>query len=234
LLLLKASNSLSSAPLLLSPSLLPQLPEHLRAYLLKTLLKLAVLDLPLSNPAPLLSEIFKVSRSVMEPVLLSQLELDQRLTSKNTSYPKATFLTFHSPDTPQAFLDYPPFKAAAFSAPIPKGYALNFTNLHASTSTSSYMGYTTLNQYDTNKCASLCTSQTGCVAFNLYFERDPTLDPNAQNCPNPPSETNIKCVFWGVPVSSATATNSGQYRDSFQVVIAGTFPHHKPLLRNRH
>lgn len=61
------------------------------------------------------------------------------------------------------------------------------------------------------------------MAFNLYFERDPTLDPNAQSCPNPPFLTNIKCVFWGVPVSKATATNDGQYRDSFQVVIAGEF-----------
>jgi hypothetical protein len=84
------------------------------------------------------------------------------------------------------------------------------------------MGYTNLNKYDTNQCASLCTQQTGCVAFNLYFERDPTLDPNADSCPNPPSLTNIKCVFWGVPVSSATATNGGQYRDSFHVVIAGS------------
>jgi len=36
--------------------------------------------------------------------------------------------------------------------------------------------------------------------------------------------TNIKCVFWGVPVSAATATNAGQYRDSFEVVIAGKLP----------
>lgn len=79
-----------------------------------------------------------------------------------------------------------------------------------------------MNSYDTLTCASKCNDITGCVAFNIYFERDPSLDPNAQQCPNPPSVTNIKCVWWGVPVSKSTATNSGQYRDSFEVVIAGS------------
>jgi len=132
-----------------------------------------------------------------------------------------TLLKYSSPDTPDAFEKFQYFTASAYSAAIPKGYALNFTNLKASTSTSSYMGYTTLNKYDTAQCANFCNQQTGCVAFNIYFERDPTLDPNAQSCPNPPSLTNIKCVFWGVPISAETAANSGQYRDSFQVVIAG-------------
>lgn len=103
------------------------------------------------------------------------------------------------------------------------------------------MGYTTLTSYNTTECAADCNKIDGCVAFNLYYERDPSLDPNAQSCPNPPSVTNIKCVFWGVPVSKATATNNGQFRtsspppfplsshppnnlpgDSFQVVIAGS------------
>ncbi|CZR63772.1 uncharacterized protein PAC_13669 [Phialocephala subalpina] len=81
-----------------------------------------------------------------------------------------------------------------------------FTNLHASTSTSSYMGYTILSSYDTNKCASLCTSQTGCTAFSLYFERDPTLDPNATSCPNSPSLTNIKSS--GVAIAGSNGYNA--------------------------
>ena len=32
----------------------------------------------------------------------------------------------------------------------------------------------------------------------------------------------IKCVFWGGPVSSSNANNYGQYRQNFQVVIAGS------------
>lgn len=80
-----------------------------------------------------------------------------------------------------------------------------------------------MTSYDTIGCASYCDQQDGCVAFNIYYERDPTLDANAQNCPNPASLTNIKCVKWGVKVNSDTATNTGQWRDSFQVVISGMY-----------
>lgn len=84
------------------------------------------------------------------------------------------------------------------------------------------MGFTTLSTYSTTQCAAKCNAINGCLSFNLYFERDPTLDPNANSCPNPPSTTNIKCVFWGGPVSAASANNYGQWRSQFQVVIAGS------------
>lgn len=83
------------------------------------------------------------------------------------------------------------------------------------------MGFTTLQTYDSQKCASLCDAMNGCMAVNIYFERDPSLDPGA-NCPNPASVTMIKCVFWGGPVSGGNANNVGQYRQNFQVVIAGS------------
>jgi hypothetical protein len=165
-------------------------------------------------------------RSATALALSSLLERVPLSTSKLSSQgPPNSILIIRSPDTPDAFEKYPYFKAATFSAPSPPGYAPAFVNLNASTSTSAYMGYTTLSKYDTKQCASLCNKQTGCVAFNLYFERDPTLDPNEQTCPNPPSLTDIKCVFWGVPISSATATNQGHYRDEFEVVIAGMLSH---------
>ena len=84
------------------------------------------------------------------------------------------------------------------------------------------MGLYTLQSYDTLTCASKCDQASGCEAFNLYIERDPSLDPNAQNCPNPPSTTNYKCTIWGVAVTAGEATNYGQWRDSFHVVIAGS------------
>ena len=56
----------------------------------------------------------------------------------------------------------------------------------------------------------------------MYIERDPSVDPNKDNCPNPPSTTNFKCTLWGVPVTVEEATNKGQYRDDFQVVITGS------------
>ena len=110
----------------------------------------------------------------------------------------------------------------ANNAPTPDGYTLVFNNLGASLQASKYMGLYTLTSYDTLTCASKCDRASGCSAFNLYLERDPTVNASVQNCPNPPSTTNYKCTLWGAPVSSQEATNSGQYQASFHVVIAGS------------
>ena len=110
----------------------------------------------------------------------------------------------------------------ATNAPTPDGYSVVFTNKQASLSASNYMGLSTLQSFDTLGCASLCDQAAGCQAFNMYIERDPSLDTNAANCPNPPSTTNYKCTLWGAPVSVEEATNTGQYRDQFHVVIAGS------------
>ena len=114
----------------------------------------------------------------------------------------------------------------ANNAPTPDGYALAFSNLSASLQASNYMGLYTLTSYDILTCASKC-DQANCSAFNIYLERDPTLNASAQNCPNPPSTTNFKCTLWGAPVSSGEATNSGQYQSSFHVVIAGSNGYNK-------
>jgi len=87
----------------------------------------------------------------METVRNSPQELAQLSASRSFKPPEKLVLTFISPDTPDRFLKHPYFTAAAYSSPIPKGYSLNFTNLHASTSTSSYMGFTNLNSYDTKQ-----------------------------------------------------------------------------------
>lgn len=86
------------------------------------------------------------------------------------------------------------------------------------------MGYTTLQSYDVNTCANKCNAINGCVAINIYFERDPSVDPGSgsSGCANPSSTTNIKCVFWGGPVSKDNALNAGQFRNQFQVVITGS------------
>jgi hypothetical protein len=84
-----------------------------------------------------------------------------------------------------------------------------------------YLGFTNLASYSSEKCAAKCNAISGCAAFNLYFERDPSKDPGT-GCENPGSTTNIKCVFWGGPVTSVNANNAGQWRSKFQVVIAGS------------
>ena len=110
----------------------------------------------------------------------------------------------------------------ANNAPTPDGYTLVFNNLGASLQASNFMGLYTFTSYDTLSCASKCDQASDCSAFNIYLERDPTISANTQNCPNPPTTTNYRCTIWGAPISSQEATNSGQYQDSFQVVIAGS------------
>ncbi|KAJ9644470.1 hypothetical protein H2199_003433 [Coniosporium tulheliwenetii] len=112
-------------------------------------------------------------------------------------------------------------EAQAIGAPVPSGYTNTFTNLKASNNAYGYMGFTTLKTYDSNACASKCNAIMGCAAFNLYFERNPINAPG-DDCKNPPSSTHIKCVFWGGPVFTENAKNSGQWRRDFQVVIAGS------------
>lgn len=84
------------------------------------------------------------------------------------------------------------------------------------------MGLYTLKTFDTLGCASLCDQANGCQAFNMYIERDPTVAPDAVDCPNPPSLTNFKCTLWGAPVVAEQVQNKGQWRASFQVVITSS------------
>ncbi|KAI6711413.1 hypothetical protein JHW43_006074 [Diplocarpon mali] len=134
-------------------------------------------------------------------------------------------------DSADSFLKWQPFKdnaaAAALPANVPQGYSLAFSNLEGSSQTVSYLGFQTISKYDPVTCASYCDQLDGCIAFNLYYERDPSEDPNVTDCPNPPSVTNIKCVRWGVQINKTTATNVGETRDSFKVVISGSNGYNK-------
>lgn len=55
----------------------------------------------------------------------------------------------------------------------------------------------------------------------MYLERDPSVNPGP-GCDDPPSVTNYECTLWGLPICDDTATNTGQWRDNFQVVITGS------------
>ena len=110
----------------------------------------------------------------------------------------------------------------ALNAQTPDDSLKVFTDLNASVSASNYMGLYTLDSYNASACAKICLGINNCMAYNIYVERDPTLDSNAQDCPNPPSTINYRCTVWGAPISSKQATNTGQWRDSFQVAIAAS------------
>jgi len=126
-----------------------------------------------------------------------------------------------SPDTAAGFLASSNYSYAANDADIPQGYSQSFANAQGSVSASYYMGYYTLNSYDTVGCAHYCDAADGCMSFNIFFERDPSVNP-ADACPNPSSTVPIKCTLWGMPINAAMANNDGQWREQFQVVIAGS------------
>lgn len=94
------------------------------------------------------SGVFKVKRAACDP----------QLTGKGP---------VPSPDTASAFLAYGPFASSANSAPTPTGYNLAFKNLQAENNALGYLGYTLLDTYDTNLCASKCNEIYGCNAFNI-------------------------------------------------------------------
>jgi len=132
-----------------------------------------------------------------------------------------------SPDTIEGYFAITELQTLSANAPTPDGYTSAFTSLNASLNANKYMGLWTLTSYDSIGCASLCDKTTGCEAYNIYSERDPTLDPNHTNCPNPQSLTNYKCTLWGAGVSSSQAKNFGQWRNEFQVVITGSNAYNK-------
>jgi hypothetical protein len=116
----------------------------------------------------------------------------------------------------------------ALNARTPSGYANTFKDLNASVSANSYLGLQTLSSYNVQGCSEWCDNTTLCTGFNIYIERDPSLNPTSgdaskgEYCPNPSSITNFKCTLWGSGVDAEAATNFGQGRESFQVVIVGS------------
>ncbi|KAF2683858.1 hypothetical protein K458DRAFT_43222 [Lentithecium fluviatile CBS 122367] len=126
-----------------------------------------------------------------------------------------------SPDNSYAFLQSKELAAFANDAPTPSNYTQSFKNLNASSTADNYLGYITLDSYDTNICASNCTAKDECQAINIFFERDPTLDVGTE-CPNPPSTTMIKCVFWGSAVTKKNTNNGGYMNKAFVVAVAGS------------
>lgn len=126
------------------------------------------------------------------------------------------------PDTAAAFAADAYYSLKAVTAGTPTGYVQTMSNMTASNSADNYMGFTLLSSYDVASCVNQCNAISGCNSVNIYFERDPTVNPDSSACSNPQSTVNIKCVFWGGAVVPANANNFGQWRSNFQVLIAGS------------
>ncbi|KAI5200082.1 hypothetical protein E4T39_05919 [Aureobasidium subglaciale] len=138
-----------------------------------------------------------------------------------------------SPDNASAFAANTYFHSVASAAPSVSGYTQAFVDKQASSNATyiqilmgafrfGYMGFDTFDTYDVASCAQRCTAKRGCVSFNMYFERDPSVNPDGASCLDPPSVTMIKCAYWGGPVTEANTVNKGQPRGNFEVKIAGS------------
>ncbi|KAK0287595.1 hypothetical protein LTR35_004070 [Friedmanniomyces endolithicus] len=155
-----------------------------------------------------------------------------KTTTSQQSTTSTTSSTSACPTTPEAaFEAYPEFHSDALKAITPAGYVETFKDLNGSTSANSYITFKTLTSYSVSDCAKLCDNTTLCTAFNIYIERDPSLNPTlndtaanttGQYCPNPSSITNYKCSLWGSSIDATSATNYGDYREQFQVVIVAS------------
>jgi hypothetical protein len=114
-------------------------------------------------------------------------------------------------------------RQAALTAATPSGYKKEFTDESGSTQQIGYLTYKIIEDgsYNVQQCANFCDSEKFCLGFNIYFERDPKYKPSAE-CTNPEPITNVKCSIFGYPVAKGSATEEGQWREQFQVVVAGS------------
>lgn len=127
-----------------------------------------------------------------------------------------------TPDTVTNFANYKPFHSLALNAPTPDEYAQSFEDLNAAVNANTYLGYKVLESYNVYECAEFCNNNAHCTGFNIYIERDPSINPGECSCKDPPSITNFKCSIWGSGVNAAAATNYGQNRAGFEVVIVAS------------
>lgn len=109
-----------------------------------------------------------------------------------------------TPDTASAFLAFEELHASASAAPtvIPSSegtqYTQVFKDLDAATSAQSYLGLYTLKEYDVAECASKCDCTELCTSFNMFAERDPSLNPTNNDSTYDPGYPTV----WGQDVSS--------------------------------
>ncbi|KAH7047503.1 hypothetical protein B0J12DRAFT_124638 [Macrophomina phaseolina] len=151
-------------------------------------------------------------------------DVEQNLEKRTACEVYPTVSNFYSIQTSGGVASFkadPTISSIASQATAPAGYFENFKNLPAANSAYGYLGYTVVEEYDTAACAVKCTEKEGCLAFNIFFERDPSVEPGT-GCENPDPLVVIKCSFWGSALDKTTATNDGQWRAGFQVAIAGS------------
>ncbi|KAI5272126.1 hypothetical protein E4T47_04512 [Aureobasidium subglaciale] len=153
----------------------------------------------------------------------SSAAVDKRAAS--SCVPQPTGINYAvQPDTAAGWVadTHFPSVASAASAAVPAGYVSSFVGLTASNSADGYAGFTLMDSYDVAGCAAKCNAISSCKSFNIYFERDPSVNPDDTTCSDPASYVQVKCVYWQGAVTTDNANNFGQWRNQFQVLIAGS------------
>jgi hypothetical protein len=63
-----------------------------------------------------------------------------------------------------------------------------------------------LDSYDVDSCASLCNSNSKCVAFNIYFQRNPAFAGICSSNQQNEIITNVYCKLFGAFSNSGSTT----------------------------
>ncbi|KAF2155843.1 hypothetical protein K461DRAFT_318512 [Myriangium duriaei CBS 260.36] len=125
------------------------------------------------------------------------------------------------PNTATGFLTDTVMSGIAANAVTPPGYSQVFNSLNGSANGIGWYRLQMMATYDVAGCAAICNSDNNCNSFNIYFERDPLLDPGT-TCPNPDALVTVRCVMWTQYVSAYITRNYGQWRNSFVTLITGS------------
>ncbi|PNS19017.1 hypothetical protein CAC42_6112 [Sphaceloma murrayae] len=173
------------------------------------------------DPATILAAAAEQITATPSPRDDESTPLSKRQAACAPQAPGATGVPVLPFDNPSFFVSNPTFTVPSLRATTPANYTLTFSGLNAASQPYGYLGYTLFQTYDVAACAALCTASPLCLSFNIYFQRSPSVVPGP-TCLNPPSVTRIKCALWGGPAPPSSATNAGQWRADFQLVIAGS------------
>ncbi|EKG20113.1 hypothetical protein MPH_02558 [Macrophomina phaseolina MS6] len=180
-------------------------------------------------PPPLLMT--QPPRLRLPRVLLPALSL--RSVLPRPTVPQSTLESSYGPvvtASPSVWVSDAALTAPATAATVaPSGYvaANGFNNLQGSLQEMGYLTVKTLQSYNPQKCADYCDAEDLCMGFDIYFERDPATDTGCAPNKNPDSITTIGCTLYAYHVAASLATNKGQWRDNFQVVITGSNGYNK-------
>lgn len=165
----------------------------------------------------------KAAKKPVKPVAKNARQVKKAKRGASCRPEKIQYNYSSDPDTPTGFLVDKLLGDTASSVNPPAGYTKSFLNAFGSVTADEYIGYYQLSSFSVKDCAAICTDVgDSCQAFNIYYERNPTVDPDIKSCPNPKSATSVRCALWGSKINATQAVNIGQWRASFMTVVSGS------------